>query len=140
MEDATTNAIVNGGGDLGHAVPYDKSPRADSGLTGIADQRLTALALRRGWFKGQRFATGATMQDFEQLDRPPTALELAVKGAIGGVFCEDQRVVQAAVRNIISMESINQKDDTEKPSQSNTTNVNIGIGVRVVSGDGAMPL
>lgn len=139
MEDATTNSIGNYDGDLGQGVPYDKSPRAESGLTGIADQRLTALALRRGWLKGQRFATGATVQDFEQLERPPTALELAVKGAIDGVMCEDQRVVQAAVRNIISMESINQKDDTEKPNANGPT-INIGIGVRVISGEGAQPL
>ncbi len=91
----------------------NQSPRGESGLTGLAEQRLNALALKRGWLKGQRWATEATEEEIEKLDRPLTAKEVALLSAIQGAKSNDPRVRMAAVGNLCKMEAMNQRDDAE---------------------------
>ena len=90
-----------------HRDASDQSPRAESGLTGLQEQRLIAQALKRGWLRGQQFATNATEQDFGAGGRPLVANDAALRDAIKGANSLDQRVRQAAVGNIIAMELAN---------------------------------
>lgn len=96
----------------------NQSPRADSGLTGIAEQRLNALALKRGWLKGQRWATEASEEELAGVARPLTAKEIALRSALRGSKSPDPRVQQAAVANLVKMEQQNQKDDAEQAPTS----------------------
>lgn len=90
-----------------HRDASDQSPRAESGLTGLQEQRLIAQALKRGWLRGQQFATNAAEQDFGTGGRPLVANDAALRAAIQGVSSPDQRVRQAAVANIVAMEMAN---------------------------------
>lgn len=103
-----------------------QSPRADSGLTGIAEQRLNALAIKRGWLRGQRWGTEVSQDELEALRRPLTAKETALLSAIKGAKSSDPRVQQAAVANLVKMEAQNQRDDAEPASPAGTTG-NLGV-------------
>ena len=104
-----------------------KSERTESGRTELQDQRLTMLAVQRGWLKGTRWPTEATQQDLQKLkqERPLTLKERAAEVVFDGFDSSDERIQQIAVKSGVAMEKQNQDDEL---ASSDTGGVTINVG------------
>lgn len=109
--------------------PGGHSARAESGVTSVREQRLTGLAIRRGWITGQRWATDATVEELVELQkqRPLTVRERTMIAIARDVVHEDPRVRQIAVRNSVAVEAQNQTDERDAAGLSEGTNVNVNV-------------
>lgn len=101
------------------------SPIGESGLTAIKENRMLNRAIRNGWLKGQRWPTEATPSDLREKqargeltlkEQAATACFLGLTVDIDAIKDDRmkmiaQRLRQAAVRNVVAMESQNQADD-----------------------------
>lgn len=87
--------------------------RAESGLTTIRESRLTELAIRRGWIKGQRWPTDATTTELMavQRERDLTLRERTALAVMTDIAGNDPRIRQIAVKSAIRMEGQNQADE-----------------------------
>lgn len=112
-----------------------KTERGESGRTELQDSRMLAMAIRRGWLKGQRWATDATVTDIMavQQERDLTLRERAVLAVMSDIAGKDARIRQIAVKSAIAMEGQNQSD--ELPEVKAGTQVNVNVGVQVVESD-----
>lgn len=103
-----------------------RTDRTESGRTELQDSRLTAMAIRRGWLKGQRWATDATVTDLMkvQQERDLTLRERTVLAVMTDIAGKDPRVRQIAVKSAVAMESQNQADEHAAiPKEGTTVNV-----------------
>jgi len=116
--------------------------RGKSGLTEVAEQRLTGRAIRNGWLK-ERFPVSETIEAIKNKPKSElTAAELALKTAVDG--CDnkrDPRVRQRAAKNIIDMVKVNQVDEIKEVPP---TPVGVGVNINVsgasgggINGDGS---
>lgn len=89
------------------------SGRIESGLTQIHDARLTRMAIKRGWLRGQRWATDTTIAELQAIkrERDLTLRERALLAVLSDIAGSDARVRQIAVKAVLLMESQNQKDE-----------------------------
>lgn len=108
-----------------------RTERTESGRTHLQDARLERMAIRRGWLKGQRWATDATVTDLMkvQQERDLTLRERAVLAVMSDIAGKDARIRQIAVKSAIAMEGQNQAD--EMPEAKADTQVNVNVGVQV---------
>lgn len=116
MSDITASSGGSGG----------RTDRTESGRTELQDSRLTAMAIRRGWLKGQRWATDATVTDLMkvQQERDLTLRERTVLAVMTDIAGKDPRVRQIAVKSAVVMESQNQADEHALiPKEGTTVNV-----------------
>lgn len=84
------------------------------------------MAIRRGWLKGQRWATDATVTDLMkvQQERDLTLRERTVLAVMTDIAGKDPRVRQIAVKSAVVMESQNQADEHALiPKEGTTVNV-----------------
>ena len=105
-----------------------KTARTESGRTEIQDQRLLSIAMKRKWWKGQRFATDATLKE---LTERAASGEMSVKDralltAMKGLSAGEGRVEQRAVANVLGMERLNQADEFAELG-INETEVNVNV-------------
>lgn len=103
-------------------IPFDASEsvggnggttrRAESNLPVLTDSRLTSLAIRKGWLKGDRWGTDLTRNDLIRIreQRDLTFREEALLAAFDMVKDDNKRVKSAGVKAAVSMERQNQND------------------------------
>lgn len=113
----------------------DEPRRAESGLTAKRDARLVGRAIRRGWYKGQRWPTEITASELLQLqkERELTMKEQASVATMAGLA--NGKTAHIHAKNVIAMEAQNMKDDEREDEQEdkqpgadelNVTNENYG--------------
>lgn len=116
--------------------------RDETGVTALRSSRLERMAIQRGWLKGQRWATDATVTDIMavQQERDLTLRERAVLAVMSDIAGKDARIRQIAVKSAIIMEHQNQADEIE-PKGGTQVNVSVGVQVNqaVQSAVGAEP-
>jgi len=96
--------------------PGEDTPVVDYGLSPWEEQCLNGMAIRRGWFGGQRWATEACLADLQTIqgERPLTLKERAIVSTLQGLMNDDPRVAGMASKVAVAMESQNQRDDIAK--------------------------
>jgi hypothetical protein len=111
--------------------------RDETGVTALRGARLERLAIKRGWLKGQRWATDATVTDLMaiQQQRDLTLRERAVLAVMSDISGKDARIRQIAVKSAIIMEGQNQHDEMPDREAGTQVNVGVSVGVQVIESD-----
>jgi hypothetical protein len=116
----------SGGGGIMHP------ERLESGLLATREARLLGRAIRKNWYKGQRWPTEITKTELTSIasERELTLKEQATLETFDGL--SNPRSSHIHIRNVIAMEG--QNIDTEKADQglpaASPVQVNVGVSVR----------
>lgn len=106
------------------------SVRAESGLTSIKEERMLARAVKRGWLKGQRWATDVGAKELMEIQkqRDLTLRERVIASVLTDTDHDDPRVRAAACKTALAMEAQNMVDEVEQAPPPVPT-INIGVNV-----------
>ena len=104
--------------------------RGESGLSKIQDARLTARAVRQGWFGNVRWPTHVTKSELVKLFESRgelTAQEKALYTVIQNMDSADPRFQLIAAKTVVSMEKQNQDDEHKQIGDTVEHNHHIDI-------------